>query len=84
MAVVAEALHAKYASYLPCKSYSASVRERKGKYVKNLAGKRGSEDRYYRRWCCITNGKLACPSLGNAAYIDWAKNQILREAFVRS
>lgn len=81
LALVAEALHAKYASHLACKSCAASVRERKGNYVKNLAGKRDGEDRYYRRWCCTTNGKFACPSLGNAAYIDWAKTQILRDAF---
>jgi hypothetical protein len=81
LALVAEALHARYASYLPCKSCSASERERKGNYVKNLAGKRDGEGRYYRRWCCTTNGKFACPSLGNAAYIDWAKTQVIREAF---
>lgn len=82
LALVAEALHARYASYLPCKSCAASGRERKGNYVKNLAGKRDGEDRYYRRWCCTTNGKFACPSLGNAAYIDWAKTQVTREAFL--
>lgn len=81
LALVAEGLHAKYASYLPCKSCSSSERERKGNYVKNLAGKRDGEDRVYRRWCCTTNGKFACPSLGNAAYIDWAKTQVAREPF---
>lgn len=81
LALVAEGIHARYASFLPCKSCSSSERERKGNYVKNLAGKRDGEDRYYRRWCCTTNGKFACPTLGNAAYIEWAKTQLGRDAF---
>jgi hypothetical protein len=78
---VADRLHAKYGSFLSCKSCSSSERDRKGNYIKNVAGKRDGEDRYYRRWCCTTNGKFSCPSLSNASYIDWAKTQLSRDTF---
>jgi hypothetical protein len=78
---VADRLHAKYGSYLSCKSCTSSGRHRKGNYIKNVAGKRDGEDRYYRRWCCTTNGKFSCPSLSNASYIDWAKAQLSRDSF---
>lgn len=46
-----------------------------------MAGKCDSEDKYYLRWSCITGGKFACPSLGNAAYIEWAKTQLAHGSF---
>lgn len=78
---MADRLHAKYGSFLSCKSCTSSGRDRKGNYIKNVAGKRDGEDRYYRRWCCTTNGKFSCPSLSNASYIDWAKTQLSRDTF---
>jgi hypothetical protein len=78
---VADRLHGRYGSYLACKSCASSGRDRKGNYNKNVAGKRDGEERYYRRWCCTTNGKFACPSLSNTAYIDWAKTQLSRDSF---
>jgi hypothetical protein len=70
LASVADRLYAKYGSFLFCKSCTSSGRDRKGNYIKNVAGKRDGEDRYYRRWCCTANGKFSCPSLSNASYID--------------
>lgn len=81
LASVADRLHGKYGSYLACKSCTSSGRDRKSNYNKNLAGKRDGEERYYRRWCCTTNGKFGCPSLGNTAHIDWAKTQLSRDSF---
>lgn len=81
LALVADRLHGRYGSYLACKSCTSSGRERKGNYNKNVAGKRDGEERYYRRWCCTTNGKFSCPSLSNTAYIDWAKTQLSRDSF---
>ena len=81
LALVADRLHGKYGSYLACKSCTSSGRDRKGNYNKNVAGKRDGEERYYRRWCCTTNGKFSCPSLSNTAYIDWAKTQLSRDSF---
>lgn len=81
LASVADRLHSRYGSYLACKSCALSGRDRKGNYIKNVAGKRDREDRYYRRWCCTTNGKFSCPSLSNTVYIDWAKTQLSRNNF---
>jgi hypothetical protein len=81
LALVSHELHGKYGPRLPCKSCASSERVWKGNYLKNLAGKRDGEDRYYRRWSCTTGGKFACPSLGNAAYIEWAKTQLARDSF---
>lgn len=81
MASVADRLHGKYGSYLACKSCTSSERDRKGNYNKNVAGKRDGEERYYRRWCCTTNGKFSCPSLSNTANIERAKTQLSRDSF---
>jgi hypothetical protein len=81
LALVADRLHGRYGSYVSCKSCTSSGRDRKGNYNKNVAGKRDGEERYYRRWCCTTNGKFSCPSLSNTAYIDWAKTQLSRDSF---
>lgn len=81
LALVSHELHAKHGPRLPCESCASSERERKGNYLKNLAGKRDSEDRYYLRWSCTTGGKFACLSLGNAAYIEWAKTQLAHGSF---
>jgi hypothetical protein len=81
LALVADRLHGRYGSYLACKSCTSSGRDRKGNYNKNVAGKRDGEERYYRRWCCTTNGRFSCPSLSNTAYIDWAKTQLSRDSF---
>lgn len=81
LALVAHRLHGTHGPRLPCKSCASSERERKGSYIKNVAGKRDGEDRYYRRWSCTTNGKFSCPTLGNAAYIEWARSQLARDSF---
>jgi len=81
LASVAHRLHGIHGPRLSCKSCTSSERERKGNYIKNVAGKRDGEDRYYRRWSCTTNNKFSCPTLGNAAYIDWAKSQLARDSF---
>lgn len=81
LASVAHRLHGLHGHRLPCKSCASSERERKGHYVKNVAGKRDCEDRYYRRWSCVTSGKFSCPSLSNATYIEWAKSQLDRASF---
>lgn len=81
LALVADRLHGRYGSYLACKSCTSSGRDRKGNYNKNVAGKRDGEERYYRRWCCTTDGKFGCPSLSNTAYINWAKTQLSRDSF---
>jgi len=78
---VAYRLHGIHGPRLPCKSCASSERERKGNYIKNVAGKRDGEDRYYRRWSCTTNNKFSCPTLGNAAYIEWARSQLDRDSF---
>jgi hypothetical protein len=78
---VADRLHAKYGLFLSYKSCTSSGRDRKGNYIKNVAGKRDREDRYYRRWCYTTNSKFSCPSLSNASYIDWAKTQLSHDTF---
>ncbi|KAM0714672.1 hypothetical protein Q7P37_009970 [Cladosporium fusiforme] len=81
LSLVTDRIHAKYGSYLACKSCVSSERDRKGNYIKNAAGKRDGEGRYYRRWCCTSSGKFGCPTLSNAAYLDWAKTQLSRDLF---